>query len=77
MVLHANHGVWGGSKRGLEDKRGQLFWDYIRILNAKNPLFFVAENVKGMLLSRYGDALDNFKNAFKSAGNMDMSYTSN
>ena len=68
MVLHANLGVWGGGKRGLEDKRGQLFWDYIRILNAKNPLFFVAENVKGMLLSRYGDALDNFKNAFKSAG---------
>ena len=58
----------GGSKRGLNDKRGQLFWDYIRILNAKNPKFFVAENVKGMLLERYGDALDNFKEAFKSAG---------
>ena len=59
----------GGSKRGLNDKRGQLFWDYIRILNAKNPKFFVAENVKGMLLERHGDALDNFKQAFKSAGN--------
>lgn len=58
----------GGSKRGLEDKRGQLFWDYIRILNAKNPKFFVAENVKGMLMSRYGDALDNFKKAFCEAG---------
>ena len=58
----------GGSKRGLNDKRGQLFWDYIRILNAKNPKFFVAENVKGMLLGRYGDALDNFKQAFKQAG---------
>lgn len=58
----------GGSKRGLNDKRGQLFWDYIRILEAKNPKFFVAENVKGMLLGRYGDALDNFKAAFKSAG---------
>lgn len=59
----------GGSKRGLNDKRGQLFWDYIRILDAKNPKFFVAENVKGMLLERYGDALNNFKEAFKSAGN--------
>ncbi len=58
----------GGSKRGLNDKRGQLFWDYIRILNAKNPKFFVAENVKGMLMSRYGDALDNFKKAFSEAG---------
>lgn len=58
----------GGSKRGLEDKRGQLFWDYIRILDAKNPKFFVAENVKGMLMSRYGSALDNFKKAFSEAG---------
>lgn len=58
----------GGSKRGLEDKRGQLFWDYIRILNAKSPKFFVAENVKGMLMGRYGDALDNFKKAFSEAG---------
>jgi len=58
----------GGSKRGLEDKRGQLFWDYIRILDAKNPKFFVAENVKGMLMSRYGDALENFKKAFCKAG---------
>jgi len=58
----------GGAKRGLEDRRGQLFWDYIRILEAKNPKFFVAENVKGMLLSRYGDALENFKQAFQKAG---------
>lgn len=58
----------GGSKRGLEDKRGQLFWDYIRILNAKSPKFFVAENVKGMLMNRYGDALENFKKAFSEAG---------
>lgn len=58
----------GGSKRGLGDKRGRLFWDYIRILDEKNPKFFVAENVKGMLLGRYGDALENFKDAFRKAG---------
>lgn len=58
----------GGSKRGIKDKRGQLFWDYIRVLNAKNPKFFVVENVKGMLLKRHGDALSNFKEAFKAAG---------
>ena len=58
----------GGSKRGLNDKRGQLFWDYIRILNAKSPKFFVAENVKGMLMNRYGNALDDFKKAFSAAG---------
>lgn len=58
----------GGSKRGLGDERGKLFWDYIRILNEKNPKFFIAENVKGMMLARYGDALKNFKKAFQSAG---------
>lgn len=58
----------GGSKRGLADKRGQLFYDYIRILSAKNPKFFVAENVKGMLLSRYGTALEDIKNALREAG---------
>ncbi len=60
----------GGSKRGLNDKRGQLFWEYIRVLSAKNPKFFLAENVRGMLMNRYGDALDNFKEAFSNAGEM-------
>lgn len=58
----------GGAKRGIEDSRGQLFWDYIRILNAKNPKFFVAENVKGMLSPRHRGALDGFKEAFQTAG---------
>lgn len=58
----------GGSKRGLNDKRGQLFWDYIRMINAKKPKFFVVENVRGMLLERYGTALSDFIKAFSGAG---------
>ena len=58
----------GGAKRGIDDTRGQLFWDYIRILNAKNPKFFVVENVKGMLSPRHSDALRSFKDAFQEAG---------
>ena len=58
----------GGAKRGIEDSRGQLFWDYIRILNEKNPKFFVAENVKGMLSAKHTEALNEFKEAFQSAG---------
>lgn len=38
-----------GSMRGINDPRGQLFYDYLRLLNAKQPQFFVAENVPGML----------------------------
>ena len=31
-----------GALRGIDDERGQLFYDYIRILTAKQPKFFVA-----------------------------------
>lgn len=58
----------GGSKRGLDDKRGQLFWDYIRMISEKKPKFFVVENVRGMLLERYGTALQDFIEAFSTAG---------
>lgn len=58
----------GGAKRGLKDKRGQLFYDYVRILQAKKPLFFLAENVSGMLLNRHAEALQGIKQAFKDAG---------
>ena len=38
-----------GSLRGIDDARGKLFYEFIRILRAKKPLFFLAENVEGML----------------------------
>lgn len=57
-----------GALRGINDKRGQLFYDFIRILNAKKPLFFLAENVSGMLLPVHKQALENIKNLFKESG---------
>ncbi|APY09915.1 DNA (cytosine-5-)-methyltransferase [Seonamhaeicola sp. S2-3] len=57
-----------GSLRGINDKRGQLFYDFIRILEAKQPKFFLAENVSGMLLERHKKALNNIKEMFKNAG---------
>ena len=57
-----------GALRGINDKRGQLFFDFIRILEAKQPKFFLAENVSGMLLPRHKDALKNIKKMFKNAG---------
>ena len=58
----------GGSKRGINDPRGQLFYEYLRILEATQPLFFVAENVKGMLAQRNVEAVTGFINAFEAAG---------
>lgn len=57
-----------GALKGIEDKRGQLFFDFIRILEAKQPKFFLAENVSGMLLGRHSEALNNIKELFRQAG---------
>jgi len=58
----------GGAQRGINDKRGQLFFDYIRILKDKKPLFFLAENVSGMLQDRHHEALEDLKHRFMQAG---------
>lgn len=57
-----------GMKRGTQDARGQLFWDYIRILKAKKPYFFVAENVSGLLSTRHQNDLNAFIKAFNDVG---------
>ncbi len=57
-----------GALRGIGDKRGQLFFDFIRILADKQPLFFLAENVSGMLLPRHRQALENIKAMFRECG---------
>lgn len=57
-----------GSLKGIEDARGQLFYEYIRILKAVQPLFFVAENVSGMLAQRHSEAVKGFMRLFDDAG---------
>ncbi len=57
-----------GSLKGINDSRGQLFYDFIRILKSKSPKFFVAENVLGMLSKRHQKAVDNFIKLFEEAG---------
>ena len=57
-----------GKSRGIDDHRGQLFFEFIRVLRDKKPLFFLAENVSGMLASRHSEALDNIKKHFSDSG---------
>jgi len=57
-----------GSLKGIDDARGQLFYDYIRILKAKRPAFFLAENVVGMLHKRHENAVNNIKQLFVDCG---------
>ncbi len=57
-----------GTLKGIEDARGQLFYEYIRVLRDKCPLFFVAENVSGMLAKRHAVAVNGFMKLFDEAG---------
>jgi len=57
-----------GSLRGIDDARGKLFYEFIRILCDKNPKFFLAENVSGMLSIRHKDAVNNIVRMFEDAG---------
>lgn len=57
-----------GALRGIDDARGQLFYDYIRILNSKKPKFFLAENVSGMLANRHNQAVQNILKILDNCG---------
>lgn len=57
-----------GVQRGFNDTRGQLFFDFLRVLEAKQPKFFLVENVSGMLLLRHKEALNNIKKLLKNTG---------
>src|SRR5919199_169512 len=57
-----------GTQRGIDDDRGRLFLEYVRILKDKQPLFFLAENVSGMLHKKHRLALSNIIAAFEEAG---------
>jgi DNA (cytosine-5)-methyltransferase 1 len=57
-----------GALRGIKDQRGQLFFEYVRILKDKKPKFFLAENVSGMLAARHSEALENIKELLIESG---------
>ena len=63
-----------GSLRGINDSRGQLFYEYIRMIKIVKPKFFLAENVSGMLANRHSEAVKNIVQMFKDCG-YDVSLT--
>ncbi len=44
-----------GKRLGMNDPRGSLFKEYIRMIDGINPRFFVMENVKGLMSSLLKD----------------------
>jgi DNA (cytosine-5)-methyltransferase 1 len=57
-----------GNRKGINDPRGALFYDFIRILKEKKPLFFLAENVEGIRTKRNRKAFDKILEMFDNAG---------
>jgi DNA (cytosine-5)-methyltransferase 1 len=57
-----------GAMRGVNDHRGQVFYDYIRILKDKKPLFFLAENVPGLISKTHLPEFIKLLSEFKKIG---------
>lgn len=57
-----------GKRRGLEDVRGTLFYDFARIISESQPKIFIFENVKGLLSHDDGRTWSVVKDVFGSLG---------
>jgi DNA (cytosine-5)-methyltransferase 1 len=57
-----------GAKRGIGDPRGELFYEYLRVIKKSQPTFFVAENVHGLIHARNLDSFNSILEMFKEVG---------
>ncbi|MCK5043576.1 DNA (cytosine-5-)-methyltransferase [Candidatus Pacearchaeota archaeon] len=57
-----------GRMKGIKDSRGKLFYNYINLINEKKPLFFLAENVAGILSPKHFNEFMKIIQAFKEIG---------
>lgn len=47
-----------GKRRGFDDPRGNMWFEFIRVLKEKQPKYFIAENVKGLLSHDSGNSFE-------------------
>lgn len=57
-----------GLRAGVDGKRGNLIWQYFRIIDEVRPPVFIYENVKGMISDGGGKTIKNFLEVFRSIG---------
>jgi len=57
-----------GPQQGLQDERGKLFEEILRVLRLRRPGYFLLENVPGLLHSNQGKDLRIICEAFEDAG---------
>ena len=56
------------TKRSMKDSRNFLYLELLRVIKEKQPKFFVAENVKGLISMKQGKVLDMILNDFRKIG---------
>ena len=57
-----------GKRRGLEDTRGTLFYEFARVVKECKPKVFIFENVKGIITHDSGRTWEVITDVFKSLG---------
>ncbi len=57
-----------GKRRGLDAQRGQLYLSMVKIVNEKQPMAFIAENVKGLLNIGKGEVIKIIEQDFAKVG---------
>jgi len=58
--------IW--KRGGIDTDRGNLYQNFVEIVSRKNPLMFVAENVKGLLTANKKEAIKQIINDFSTTG---------
>ncbi len=57
-----------GAMKGINDPRGKLFYNYVELIKSKQPLFFLAENVPGLLSDKHMPEFIKIIKAFNEIG---------
>tara|TARA_R110001592_G_scaffold90356_4_gene265753 strand:+ start:668 stop:1795 length:1128 start_codon:yes stop_codon:yes gene_type:complete len=58
--------IW--KRGGIETERGNLYRNFVEIVSLKNPLMFIAENVKGLLTANKKKAISTIIDDFSNTG---------
>jgi DNA (cytosine-5)-methyltransferase 1 len=65
----------GEKRSGLKSKRGLLYTKFVEAVSKKLPMFFVAENVKGLLTTHNGWAIKKIKQDFEKVDHVGYNVT--
>jgi len=63
-----------GKRKGLDDKRGNLLLDFIKLVEKITPKVFLIENVKGLITHNNGDTFNKIKQKLNNINKYNIHY---